>query len=57
MHQIVYSLKIAAKLCEMGFKVDKIVPNPKKPWLNSYLFENSEELQEALRIERGAYDD
>lgn len=52
--KMVYSTKIAAKLCEQGYKIIKTVPNPAKPWLISYLFESTPELLEALdkEIER-----
>lgn len=53
MYQIVYSLRIASLLCEKGFKVEKVVPNPKKPWLNSYVFEKTPELMKVLLEERG----
>ena len=48
MNKRVYSTKIAAELCRLGFKIVRTVPNPKKPWLTSYLFENTPELLEAL---------
>ena len=55
MYQIVYNTKIAARLCEQGYKIVKTTPNPQKPWLTSYLFEKTPELMEALQaeIERG----
>lgn len=49
--QIVYNTKIAAELCRQGFKIIKTIPNPQKPWLTSYLFEATQELQEALSLE------
>lgn len=59
MNKIVYSTKIAAELCGLGFKIVKTVPNPKKPWLTSYLFENTPELLEALdeAVERSRNND
>lgn len=45
----VFSLKLANLLCNDGFKVVNIEPNRQKPWLNVYLFYDSDELQQAIK--------
>lgn len=44
----VFTLKLARELGLRGFKPIAIEPNRKAPWLNVYLFENSEELQKLI---------
>ena len=44
----VYSSKIAGALCRQGFKVVKTEINPRKPWLDVFLFEETEELLKAF---------
>ena len=51
MYKIVYSLKLAQKLSQRGFIVEKTGINPKKPWLYTYLFKNSPELEQAIKEE------
>lgn len=48
MYKIVYSLRLAQKLCKQGFRIIEVRPNPKKPWLNCFLFEDSESLRVAI---------
>ena len=51
----VFTLKLARQLCDQGFKVIGTVPNAKKPWLNVYIFENTEEFQRTLKLLREEY--
>ena len=51
MYKIVYSLKLAQRLCERGFVIKKTGINPKKPWLYTYLFEQTPELEQAIKEE------
>lgn len=44
----VFTVKLARKLCKLGFKIVGTVPNYQKPWLNVYLFEDSGELREVV---------
>lgn len=44
----VYSSKIAGLLCRQGFKVIKTEINPKKPWLDVFVFEETPELLQAF---------
>lgn len=39
MSKKVYTLWIAERLCDQGFKIIDILPNVKKPWLKVYVFE------------------
>lgn len=48
---LVYSLKLAQRLCQRGYKIIETRPNPKKPWLNCFLFEKTEGFEIALREE------
>ena len=41
----VFTLRIARALCDRGYRIVKTIPNFQKPWLNVYLFEDSEELR------------
>lgn len=45
----VFTLKLARKLCEQGFIVVGTQPNAQKPWLNVYLFDDTEELRQAVK--------
>ena len=47
-NKYIYSLKLCRQLCDLGFKVVETIPNPKKPWYNIYLFENTKELNTTL---------
>ena len=38
----IYSSKVAGLLCRQGFRVIGTEPNPKKPWLDVFLFEDTE---------------
>lgn len=51
----VFTLKLARQLCDQGFKIIGTVPNAKKPWLNVYLFEDTQEFQQALKLLREDY--
>lgn len=44
----VFTLKLARILCDRGFTVVGTAPNAQKPWLNVYLFEDSEELRQNI---------
>lgn len=44
----IYSSKIAGILCRQGFKIIGTEPNPRKPWLDVFLFENTEALNQAF---------
>ena len=48
--KIIYSSKIAGQLCRKGFKVIGTQPNPKKPWLDCFLFEITPEFSKALDV-------
>lgn len=48
--KIIYSSKIAGQLCRKGFKVINTQPNPKKPWLDCFLFEMTPEFSKALDV-------
>ena len=45
----VFTLKLARLLCEQGFIIVGTAPNAQKPWLNIYLFEDTEELRQAVK--------
>lgn len=45
----VFTLKLARKLCDLGFIIVGTVPNSQKPWLNVYLFEDNTEIREAVQ--------
>ena len=47
---VIYSKVVARKLCEQGFRIIKTEINNEKPWLNVFLFENTDELQKALAL-------
>lgn len=44
----IYSSKIAGMLCRQGFRVIKTEPNPHKPWLDTFIFEETDALLEAF---------
>ena len=44
----IYSSKIAGVLCRRGFKVIGTEPNPRKPWLDVFLFEDTDALKQAF---------
>ena len=46
----IYSSKVAGLLCRQGFRVIGTEPNPKKPWLDVFLFEDTEKFQNTLDI-------
>lgn len=48
--KIIYSKRIALELRKRGFRIIKTVPNKYKPQFDSYIFENTQELQEVLNI-------
>ena len=45
----VYSRWLAYELRKRGFKIEEVQPNPNKSELDCYLFQNSENLQSAIR--------
>ncbi len=44
----IYTKRIANLLCERGFRIVDIEVNNKKPWLYTYLFEDSDSLRRVL---------
>ena len=48
--KIVYSARVARRLCEQGFRVIKLTHNPAKPWLNAFVFEETPELLQAFDV-------
>lgn len=44
----IYSSKVAGKLCRLGFRIIGTEPNPKKPWLDVFIFEDTDQFEEAL---------
>lgn len=44
----IYTKRIANRLCKQGFRVVGNDINDQKPWLNVYLFEDTELLRDAL---------
>lgn len=45
----VFTKKLANKLCRKGFKIIGTELNNQKPWLYVYVFEDTEELREAVK--------
>lgn len=45
----VFTTKIANALCKRGFRVVGTAINNQKPWLNVFLFEDTEELRAAIK--------
>ena len=48
--KIIYSKRVALELRNKGFKIIKTVPNKYKPQFDAYIFESTQELQEALDV-------
>lgn len=46
--KIIYSSRIAGILCRQGFKIIGTQPNPKKPWLDCFVFEVTPDFLTAL---------
>ena len=44
----IYTHKLAYELRKMGFKILRTDPNPYKPELDMYIFEDTPEFQEAM---------
>lgn len=44
----IYTKRIANLLCERGFRIVDVEVNNKKPWLYTYLFEDSDSLRRVL---------
>ena len=44
----IYSSRIAGALCRKGFRVIKTEPNPHKPWLDVFIFEETDALIQAF---------
>lgn len=44
----IYSSKIAGMLCRKGFKIIGTEPNPRKPWLDVFIFEQNGALTQAF---------
>ena len=40
----IYSSRIAGALCRKGFRVIGTEPNPHKPWLDVFIFEETDAL-------------
>ena len=49
-YYIVYMPRVAAALRTLGFKIEKVTPNEKKPQYDVYWFKNSAELQDAMPV-------
>lgn len=49
----VFTVKLARKLCDLGFIIVGTVPNVQKPWLNVYLFEDNQDLRDAVQKYKG----
>jgi hypothetical protein len=47
--RVIYTRKMAYELRKMGFKIIRVIPDEKKPYFDNYVFEDSPELQEAMR--------
>lgn len=44
----IYTLRFARFLIDKGFHCEGTIPNKDKPWLNTYLFLDSQELRQAM---------
>lgn len=44
----IYSSKIAGALCRRGFKIIGTEPNPRKPWLDVFIFEVTDAFNQAF---------
>jgi hypothetical protein len=49
MTRVIYTRKMAYELRKLGFKIVGVEPDKKKPYFDNYIFEDSKELQEAMR--------
>ena len=47
--RVIYTRKMAYELRKLGFKIIRVIPDEKKPYFDNYVFEDSLELQEAMR--------
>ena len=47
--RVIYTRKMAYELRKLGFKIIRVIPDKKKPYFDNYVFEDSFELQEAMR--------
>lgn len=47
---IIYMPRVAAALRELGFKIEKVTPNNKKPQYDVYWFEDTEAFRAAIPI-------
>lgn len=45
----VFTKKLANALCKKGFKVVGTAINNEKPWLNVFLFDDTEDLRTAIK--------
>lgn len=45
---VVYTKRLAGKLCDLGFNCVRSERNDTKPWLYVYLFEDTPELRAAV---------
>jgi hypothetical protein len=45
----VFTLRLARELCNLGYKIIATMPNAKKPWLNVFVFEDSEDFRKDLK--------
>lgn len=44
----IYTRWVAFELCKLGFKIVETGTNENHPWLETYVFKNSPELQTAI---------
>lgn len=44
----IYTITLARHLTDLGYHCEKLMPNPKKPWHDMYLFNNSPELAQEV---------
>lgn len=51
MNKIIYSLWLAQRLCHRGCNLIETRPNPKKPWLNCFVFKNTPDLEAIIEQE------
>lgn len=47
--RVIYTRKMAYELRKMGFKIIRVIPDKKKPYFDNYIFEDSLELQQAMK--------
>lgn len=48
MTKVIYTLKLASKLIELGYQPITIMPNPKHPQFNCWVFKDTPEFEQAL---------